>query len=576
MQSEFGRQKSVDIESLSLIKSQIEECDFVYPVHRNKIFEFCKTFEITDISQAGYKERKQYENYLNSFDIKRANSYLYAFDRTVIYHKKKTTFAIAGEPAFSYRGDKRIYLVYEIRKDKMDMLFAMRGGEYFAWDFAKKYPDVYKRQITEVLNYIVESTVEECDLRQKRRLLITLKYLYDFLPAQGIYNLMEIDAAYENRFEIYISETYKCLRVCAKVAINLCRKVSFLRSRETNWYANVWYMDRFNIDEARVNESDRIRKLSFMGIESKNNRRALQEYIKYLIGLTDMSLSTIRAVKYHLEEFVIHIGNKHVHDVTASDIDSYIEDEYSYGNRKEFIDRKLTEIYKWYQNLQSYGHIKRLPFHLNYYVNTKYVNKHNDRSVEKDIINLILENLKYCDEKLRLMFLVQLCSGRRISEVCQVKAKSLKKDDEVYWICFYQPKMHEDIMVPIPENLYKLLKAYIKQNEIESTDYIFQSENGKAYNSGQYQKKMSKFTEDTGICRTGYNFKSHDFRHTIATQMYNYGASIQVIRDFLGHKTDEMTKQYIDFIPKEIERKSRLLFEEKAGKDDGQVIYRHT
>lgn len=38
---------------------------------------------------------------------------------------------------------------------------------------------------------------------------------------------------------------------------------------------------------------------------------------------------------------------------------------------------------------------------------------------------------------------------------------------------------------------------------------------------------------------------------------------MQVIRDFLGHKSDEMTKQYIDFIPRQIEEKSKSLFKEK-------------
>ena len=75
---------------------------------------------------------------------------------------------------------------------------------------------------------------------------------------------------------------------------------------------------------------------------------------------------------------------------------------------------------------------------------------------------------------------------------------------------------------------------------------------------------MAEFVESIGICEDEYDFKSHDFRHTIATHMYDNGASVQVIRDFFGHKTDEMTKQYIDFIARGIEKKSRDLFKEKT------------
>ncbi len=123
--------------------------------------------------------------------------------------------------------------------------------------------------------------------------------------------------------------------------------------------------------------------------------------------------------------------------------------------------------------------------------------------------------------------------------------------------------MHADIMVPIPEERYKLLKGYIDIKKCRSDEYLFQDENGKAYRSSTYQKKMIAFCKSCEIEAAGYEFKSHDFRHTLATRLYNHGASVQVIRDFLGHKSDEMTKQYIDFIPRQIEEKSKSLFKEK-------------
>lgn len=560
----FKEKEFLNIESFDFVKSQIEECDLVYPVHKSKIFKFCKAFGISDISKASYKERTQYEEYLNSFGVKRPNSYLLAFDRVVIWHRKKKSLDVAKAPALRYIEDDIVYLVYEVRKDKIDVLYDMRGGNYFVWDFSKKYPKKYKKQIADVVASIIESIEEKCDLRQKRRLLISLNFLYDFLPKQGIYDLMRIDRACEKRFEMYLTESYRCLRVCAKVIINLCRKVSFLESAEINWYANVWYMDRFTFDEARVNESDKIETLSFLDIENTENKKTVQNYVKYLVGLTDMSLSTIRSIKYRLEEFVISIGRKSLYDVSAYDIDEYIKEREEKGNKKQFIDRKLVIINNFYKYLLSYERIDRIPFQIDYYISTKFQTTHNDRAVEEKFIYLILENLKFCDSKLRLMFLVQLCTGRRISEVCQIKASSVRKDSGDYWICFYQPKMHEDIMVPIPAKLYDLLKKYIKENKMGNADYVFQAENGSAYNSGLYQRKMAEFVELIGICEDEYDFKSHDFRHTIATHLYDNGVSIQVIRDFLGHKTDEMTKQYIDFIPREIEKKSRVLFEEKA------------
>ena len=49
-------------------------------------------------------------------------------------------------------------------------------------------------------------------------------------------------------------------------------------------------------------------------------------------------------------------------------------------------------------------------------------------------------------------------------------------------------------------------------------------------------------------------FKTHDYRHTMASGLYDNGVSIQTIRDYLGHNNEDMTKQYIDYMPKRIEQ----------------------
>ena len=59
-----------------------------------------------------------------------------------------------------------------------------------------------------------------------------------------------------------------------------------------------------------------------------------------------------------------------------------------------------------------------------------------------------------------------------------------------------------------------------------------------------------------------YRFRSHDFRHRLATSLYDAGISIQAVRDYLGHKEDDMTRQYIDYMPKRLDAASEKYFEE--------------
>lgn len=46
----------------------------------------------------------------------------------------------------------------------------------------------------------------------------------------------------------------------------------------------------------------------------------------------------------------------------------------------------------------------------------------------------------------------------------------------------------------------------------------------------------------------------------LASSFYDDGVSIQTIRDYLGHNNENMTKQYIDYMPKRIEQANMEYF----------------
>lgn len=66
--------------------------------------------------------------------------------------------------------------------------------------------------------------------------------------------------------------------------------------------------------------------------------------------------------------------------------------------------------------------------------------------------------------------------------------------------------------------------------------------------------------KELGIDCGDYVFRPHDYRHSISTAMYDNGTSLQAIRDFLGHKSEEMTKQYVDYLPDKIDKANEKYF----------------
>ena len=120
--------------------------------------------------------------------------------------------------------------------------------------------------------------------------------------------------------------------------------------------------------------------------------------------------------------------------------------------------------------------------------------------------------------------------------------------------------MKAEKMIPISLVLYQIMKIYIKKHHIKSTDFLFNSKDGGAYRIGTFVKGFKASCKKYGIYISGETFKTHDYRHTLASSFYDEGVSIQTIRDYLGHNNENMTKQYIDYMPKRIEQANKEYF----------------
>lgn len=202
------------------------------------------------------------------------------------------------------------------------------------------------------------------------------------------------------------------------------------------------------------------------------------------------------------------------------------------------------------------GHI---PFKPEYYLKKTYP-EHHDRTVEEKVYMEILHKLYAFPLVPRLIFLHLWCTGLRISEVCTLKGDAYYWDGEDAWLKVYQIKMKADKMIPIPLVMYRIMRKYIEREHIRPKDYIFKGKDGGAYRGTTFRQEFQQYCDKNGIADGSYIFKTHDYRHTLATQFYDEDVSIQTIRDYLGHFSEEMTKQYVDFMPKRIEKASDTYF----------------
>ena len=180
--------------------------------------------------------------------------------------------------------------------------------------------------------------------------------------------------------------------------------------------------------------------------------------------------------------------------------------------------------------------------------------------MEQEVTREILSKLYCFPEEIRLMYLHLWALGLRISEVCTLKGNAYYIQGRDAWIQVYQNKMRNYKRIPIPAALYKLMQVYLNKYQIKADDYVFQNQKGGAYRSGTFRYKMKECCKKNNIQHDEYIFQCHDYRHTVATSFYDTGVSIQSVRDYLGHSYEEMTQQYIDYMPKKIDKANEEYF----------------
>lgn len=182
----------------------------------------------------------------------------------------------------------------------------------------------------------------------------------------------------------------------------------------------------------------------------------------------------------------------------------------------------------------------------------KGFSEHNERSVPEKTIAHLIKELPAFPEHLQLMYLILFCTGIRKSEVCTIKSGAFYSQGNENWMRIYQSKMRREKVIPVPSLLVGLVNDYEKKYGIKNGEYLFKNKKGGAFNGQTFSNQMIRECKAHGIDCGDYIFRAHDYRHNLATSMYGNGVSIQGVRDYLGHSSENMTKQYIDFMPERI------------------------
>lgn len=554
-------QSQENIEQLKAqLKAELDECVRANSTGRNHVMDFMLRNGIWHISNLDYPLRVQFQKWLEQMSLAYATirKYLLAYDRIKQYSEQQRIRLIAdGKSIMPAYKNEILFLPHHPDLDIARRFENAINKEDLVWDFTRNVPESLKRQVFDILHCAINNDVS---FETTRVSLLGLQELYDFCSEEGIADIEQMNLYQINCF--IKKENTRLNQNNRLWALNFCRKAIFMHSDEIHWNAPVWYMERIHLQPERIDNAHPANLISFLEVTHLKNRDLLQQYAKYGIGLTNLSINCLRHELVYIKRFLAELNQSEEENVcmiTPKQMDEYLQKERYRDVQAETYNKQVMSLLHFFVFLKVHHHIEQLPFDADYYL-MKTQPYHHDRSVSKETADEILEKLYAFPENLRLMFLHLWGVGLRISEVCALKGDAYYIQGQDTWIQIYQTKMRNYKRIPIPTALFQLMQIYLKKHGIKADSYVFQGQKGGAYQSITFLKQMQAYCKKLKIQNGKYKFRCHDYRHTLATYFYDAGVPLQSIRDYLGHVYEEMTQQYVDYMPKRIEKANEEYF----------------
>lgn len=338
-----------------------------------------------------------------------------------------------------------------------------------------------------------------------------------------------------------------------KIIVSCQYAVLEYRDKRTGFDRDFWDSSIIKITSERLNLSTPFYSMNFRLIKNVENREFVKLYIKHLLGHTEMAYSTIYNYFSILNQFCKHVKDTSITDVTKKDVLAYVHKK----------SKKSTDIINRFLNILSdfykYMGVKQLlenpsPVTKDMLLRPEYKTINN--TVDEYVTDQIFKKLHKAPFKYILMFLVSYCCGTRVSDICQLQKNCLYYDgDGGYYIEFACQKMQKPLRNLIPKALYELIEEQIKIiNSLKyEEEYLFPSETKEnhPYNAQTFRNNFKKLCIEWGIKNVDgslYNYTTHSYRHTIASDLYqNYNVPIATIQKaVLGHQELQMTLSYVE------------------------------
>lgn len=275
-------------------------------------------------------------------------------------------------------------------------------------------------------------------------------------------------------------------------------------------------------------------------------QQILQQFIDFLKFEKRYSLHTVRSYHDDLTQFFTYLNNNFgelsINEISSSFVRSWLASLKEAKLTSRSINRKLSSLKSFFKYQVRIGLLEQTP--MGNVLAPKAGKRLPVIVTEKDIRSL-LHSIRFTEDwkglNAKMLLNLFYCTGMRLSELINLKEKHVDVSKKVIKIL---GKGNKERVVPVSGDLLNLLYEYknSSKEKIESReDYLLVTEKGKKMYPKYAYLLVNKYLSEI---KTLEKKSPHILRHSFATHLTNHGASLNAVKELLGHSSLASTQIY--------------------------------
>lgn len=282
-----------------------------------------------------------------------------------------------------------------------------------------------------------------------------------------------------------------------------------------------------------------IREGRFFDIK-KENRTTFKELLdQYLPKIEGMKFYQ-NALTYFVPAIKEHFGSKLLSEITFKDLEDFREKEKKRPTQHETersnrtVNIEMEFLRRIFNKAVMWEMLDRSPFDRGEGLFYKNTLKRERALTEGEVKKLI----DACSPHLKPIVITAVYTGLRKGDILSLKWKDLDLEKGV--IQLIEKKSGKTRNIVLNSDMKTLLKSLRVKGE-----YVFPGKNGKPFKD--VKRSFQSALEDAGIEQSEDRRKKivfHTLRHTCISLLTERGADTTMVKNYVAHASEEMTKQY--------------------------------